>query len=163
KLGETLFAVEGQDDSMSGFEDMSGIRSAVSDQDGAFAIIGVPPKATSVAAEHPDRGRSLPVPVEEGVKDPPPLTLALRGFGSISGKVVMKGAPQSGVTVTESSKGAGARLAFARTDEAGRFTLTKVAEGPHVLQAMQQSSMTSMRTTSVTVNVTAGQEATVTI
>ena len=163
KLGEMLFAVEGEDDSMSGFEDMSGIRSAVSDQDGAFAIIGVPPKATTAAAEHPSHGRSLPVPVPEGAQDPPPLTLALRGFGSISGKVVLKGAPQSGVTVTEASKGGGSRLAFARTDEAGRFTLTKVAEGAHVLQAMQQSGLGSMKTTSVTVTVTAGQEATVTI
>jgi Carboxypeptidase regulatory-like domain len=163
KLGEMLLAVEGQEDSMSGFEDMSGIRSTISGPDGEFVIVGLPPKATTASAEHPSHGRSLPVPVEEGAKDPPPLTLALRGFGSISGKVVQKGAPQSGVTVTETSKGGGARLAFARTDEAGRFTMAKVAEGPHVLQAMQQSSPTSMKSTSVTVNVTAGQETTVTI
>jgi protocatechuate 3,4-dioxygenase beta subunit len=163
KLGEMLFSVEGQEDSMSGLEDMSGIRSTVSDQDGSFAIIGVPPKATSVAAEHANHGRSLPVPVAEGAQDPPPLTLALRGFGSISGKVTRKGAPQSGVGIMESSKGAGARMAMAQTDEAGRFTLTKVSEGEHVLQAMQQGGIGSMRSTSVTVQVTAGKDTAVTI
>lgn len=163
KLGEMLFAMEGQEDAMSGFEDMSGVRSAVSGEDGAFVIIGVPPKATTVAAEHPQRGRSLPVPVPEGAQDPPPLQLALRGFGSISGKVVQKGEPQHGVTVMETSKSGGARLAMAQTDEAGRFTMAKVAEGEHVLQAMRQAGFSAMRSTSVTVNVTAGKETAVTI
>lgn len=163
KLGDMLFAMEGQDDAMSGFDDMAGIRSTVSDADGSFAIIGLPPRGTTAAAEHPSHGRSLPIQIAEGTQDPPPLTLTLRGFGSISGKVVMKGAPQSGVTVTETSKGAGARLAFAQTDEAGKFTMAKVAEGAHVLLAMRQAGIGSMKTTSVTVNVVAGQETAVTI
>ncbi|HWU90810.1 MAG TPA: carboxypeptidase-like regulatory domain-containing protein, partial [Kofleriaceae bacterium] len=163
KLGDMLFSVEGEEDSISGLEDLNGIRSAVSGEDGAFVIIGVPPKATTVGAQHPSYGSSLPVNVAEGTQDPPPITLALRGFGSISGKVVQQGAPQAGVTITESSKGGGAALSFAQTDEAGKFTLAKVAEGPHVLQAMRQSGIGSMKSTSVTVDVVAGQEATVTI
>ena len=163
KLGEMLFSIEGQEDSMAGFEDMSGIRSAVSGVGGEFLIIGVPTKATTVGAQHPSHGSSLPVPVAEGTQDPPPLTLALRGFGSIAGKVVQQGVPQAGVTITESSKGGGAQMAFAQTDEGGKFTLAKVAEGPHVLQAMRQGGVGSMKTTSVTVNVVAGQETVVTI
>jgi hypothetical protein len=142
---------------------MSGIRSTVTDRDGSFVIIGLPPKATTAAAEHPDHGRSLPVPVAEGTQDPPPLTLALRGFGTISGKVVRKGAPQGGVGIMETSKGGGARVSMAQTDEVGRFTLTKVSEGEHVLQAMQQAGFGSMRSTSVTVQVTAGKDTAVTI
>ena len=116
-----------------------------------------------MGAQHPSYGSSLPVNVEEGTADPAPVVLALRGFGSISGKVVRQGVPQAGVTITEASKGGGAALAFAQTDEAGKFTLAKVAEGPHVLQAMQGRGFGSMKSTSVTVTVVAGQEAAVTI
>jgi len=161
KLAEMLINVEGNEDQMESFEQTSGVRSAMSDSDGEFTIIGVPTKATNAMAEHA-KGQSLAVAVPAGTEDPPPVTLALRGFGSISGKVIQKGAPQSGVTISESSKGGGAQASFGQTDEAGNFTLTKVPEGPHILQAMQTKIM-SMKATTVSVNVTAGKETKVTI
>lgn len=86
-------------------ESMSGVRSTISDQDGQFAIVGVPPTATNAMADHPDRGRSLAVAIPEGAADPPPVTLTLRGFGSITGKVTRKGEPVANAAVGESSKG----------------------------------------------------------
>ncbi len=163
KLGEMLFSIEGDDDTTSGMEDLSGIRSAVTGEGGEFVITGVPVKATTAAAEHAAHGRSSPVPIAEGTEDPPPVTLALRGFGSITGKVVLKGAPQGNVMITRSSKGGGAQLAMARTDDRGTFTLAKVPEGEHVLQAMMQAGPGTHRSTSVTVTVTAGKDAQVTI
>lgn len=163
KLGEMLFSIDDDDGTTSGLEDLSGIRSAVTGPDGAFAITGVPAKATTAAAEHPSHGRSAPVPIAEGTEDPAPVVLALRGFGSIAGKVVLKGAPQPNVMITRSSKGAGAQLSMARTDERGTFTLAKVPEGEHVLQAMMEAGPGTHRSTSVTVNVAAGKEAQVTI
>ena len=163
KLGEMLVSVEGDDGASSGMEDMSGIRSAVTGDGGEFAIAGVSARSMTAAAEHASHGRSSPVTIAEGTGDPPPIVLALRGFGSISGKVVLKGAPQANVMITQSSKGGGAQLAFARTDERGTFTLAKVPEGAHVLQAMMESGPGTHRSTSVTVNVTAGQDAKVTI
>lgn len=162
KVGELLFSLE-DEDATSGLEDLSGIRSAITGPDGAFAIAGLPAKATTAAAEHAAHGRSTPAPIAGGAQDPPPVVLALRGFGSISGQVVQQGAPQANVTITQSSQGGGAQLAFARTDERGTFSLAKVPEGAHVLQAMMQAGPGSHRSTSVTVNVIAGEEAKVTI
>ncbi|MGE5187337.1 MAG: carboxypeptidase regulatory-like domain-containing protein, partial [Acidobacteriota bacterium] len=163
KLGEMLFSAAGSDDDQAeSWEDMAGIRSTVTDQDGAFSLPGVPPKATTVMADHPDRGRSLPQPVPGGTEDPPPMTLALRGFGSIIGKVVQKGVPQPNVTVSESTKGGALQAAFAQTASDGTFTMPKVAEGTHVLNALQQQLM-AMKATSVTVEVTAGKQTQVTI
>ncbi len=165
KLGEMLLssADPADDEQMQSFDDMEGIRSGVTDQDGTFSLPGVPAKATNVIADHPDRGRSVPAPVPAGADDPPAMTLTLRGYGSIVGKVVMKGQPQTGVTISESSKGVpGMQAAFAETAADGTFTMAKVAEGSHVLVAMEQQMM-AMRTTSVNVQVTAGKQTTVTI
>ena len=164
KLAEMLFSSAESDDTQSeSWEDMAGIRSDVTAQDGSFSLPGVPQKATTVMADHPDRGRSLPQPVPAGTDDPPAITLALRGYGSIAGKVVLKGQPQANVAVSESIKGGGGmQAAFAETAADGTFTMPKVAEGTHVLNALQ-SQMMSMKATSVTVQVTAGKQTTVTI
>ncbi len=162
KVGEMLFSAEGNEDQMEQFEQMGGIRSAVSDQAGEFTIIGIPKKATNVMADHLISGRSLAVGVPEGSDDPLPMTLELRGYGSITGKVTSKGKPLSRVTVSDSSKGGGAAASFAQTDDEGNFTLNKVGEGAHVLQAMQ-TQMMSMKSSSTTVTVVAGKESKVTI
>jgi hypothetical protein len=90
------------------------------------------------------------------------VTLTLRGFGTITGKVIMKGEPVGGVTVSESSKGGGVAATFVQTAADGTFTMLKVAEGAHVLSAMQQQMM-SLKSSSVTVEVVAGKATPVTI
>lgn len=163
KLAEMLISTASSDDERTAsFEAMSGVRSATTDGDGSFTLIGVPKKQTTVMADDPDRGRSLAIPVPEGTDDPPPVTLTLRGYGSIVGKVTQKGQPQSGVAVTDALKGGTMQAAFAQTAEDGSFSLAKVPEGTHVVQAMQTGLMT-MRSTSVTIQVTAGKQSTVTI
>ena len=162
RVGEMLFNAEGQEGQMEQFEEMGGVRSAVSDQSGEFTIIGIPKKATTAMADHPTQGRSMAVPVPEGNDDPPRLTLALRGFGSIAGKVTSKGKPLPSVTVSFSTKGGGAAATFAQTDDEGNFTMTRVPEGDVVLQAMQQQMM-SMKSASTNVKVVAGKETKVTI
>ncbi|MGN6106991.1 MAG: carboxypeptidase regulatory-like domain-containing protein [Kofleriaceae bacterium] len=162
KLGEMLFSIEGGEDAMSGFEEVAGIRSAISDQDGNFVLIGVPAKATTAIASHPDRGQSLSIPIPAGTDDPQPITLGLRGFGSITGKVTQKGQPLANVTISDSAQEGGAQATFAQADAAGNFTLARVSEGVHVLQVMQTGLMT-MRSTSSTVQVVAGRDTKVTI
>ncbi|HLL24862.1 MAG TPA: carboxypeptidase regulatory-like domain-containing protein [Kofleriaceae bacterium] len=165
KVGEMLFFSDDQkpnteeDDPA---EQLGGMRSTVTDEDGRFSIIGIAAKATSVAADHPTAGRSASVAVPEGATDPAPVTLALRGFGSITGKVVQKGKPLSGVSVTHTQKGAGAQISAVQTDDDGVFTMKKVPEGSVTLQAMQQKMM-AMKSTTVTVQVTSGNETKVTI
>jgi Carboxypeptidase regulatory-like domain len=162
KVGRVLISSADAGDSAESFESMAGIRSAVSDQNGAFELIGVPATATHVMAEHPDLGRSLGVDVAEGDADPPPVTLELRGFGSIAGKVTRQGQPLADVAIGESSKGGGAQGQFTKTGGDGAFVLAKVPEGEHVLNVMQRSMM-SMKSTSVTVQVTAGKQTTANI
>jgi Carboxypeptidase regulatory-like domain len=166
KLGDMImFADEEQKDNDDADNDLqSGIggKQATSDGDGYFSLIGVSAKSTSIAADHPTAGRSAALTLPEGGDDPPPITLALRGFGSITGKVTQKGKPLSGVAVTQSAKGAGSQLSAAQTDDEGNFTMKKVPEGTVTLQAMQQKMM-AMKSTSKTVVVTAGKEAKVVI
>jgi hypothetical protein len=162
RVGEMLFSAEGNEDQMEQFEQMGGVRTAVTDQSGDFTIIGIPNKATNAIANHPTIGRSLAMPVPEGTDDPPPLNLSLRGFGSIAGKVTSKGKALPHVTVSDASKGGGAAASFAQTDDNGNFTLAQVPEGVHVVQAMQ-SQMMSMKAATATVVVTAGKQARVTI
>ena len=163
KVGVMLIDAADNDDGESDEQnaEMWGLKTATSDASGAFAITGLSQKATNVMADHPN-GRSLAVAVPPGTDDPPPVTLSLKGFGSISGVVTQKGKPVGNVNVGVSSKGGGAQAVFAEADDQGRFKLAKVPEGPVVLQAMQQQMM-SMKSTTVNAVVTAGRETSVKI
>lgn len=158
KFGDMLFSSDGGNQSQAEqFETMAGVRSAVSDQNGQFAIIGVPKTAGNAVADHPDQGRSTGVQIPASSDDPPPITLTLRGYGSITGKVTLKDKPASGVTVSNAIKGATGAASFTQTGEDGTFTMNRVPEGTVVIQAMQQRMM-SMRSASTTVLVTAGKQ-----
>jgi uncharacterized GH25 family protein len=161
RVAEMLFDGEGSDSRDESLESIAGVRSATSDADGRFTIVGIPQKATTAVADHAS-GRSLGTSIPAGSEDPPPVTLTLRGFGSLRGTVTQKGKPLSGVTVGLSSKGGGAQASFTQTDDAGSFHFAKVPEGPSVIQAMRQAMMT-MKSTTVTVDVKAGQETQVTV
>ena len=164
KVSDLMFQVQGAEEQMDTFEQASGARVTTTDQDGTFTLIGIAKKRTSVMADHPDRGRSSAVEIAEGEDDPAPLTLALRGFGVITGKVTLKGQPATNVTITDTPKGGGAQIQLAQTDDTGAFTIAKASEGAHVLSAMQQQGFgTSLKSTSTTVQVTAGKPTTVTI
>jgi len=162
RVAEMQFSSSEDEGRNEGLEEMYGIRSSVTDQDGEFLIIGVPSKATSVMADHAEHGRSVAAPVAAGTDDPPAITLTLRGYGSITGKVTMKGKPQPKVTISASTKGGGAAATFGQTDEAGTYTIAKVPEGPLVVQAMKTGMMT-MKSATATAVVTAGKQTTVNI
>ena len=163
RVGEMLFSSNDDDSQRNeGLEDLYGIRSTATDQAGEFVLIGVPKKATSVLADHPDLGRSDAMPIGAGTDDPPAMTLMLRGYGSITGKVTMKGKPVPKVTVSAAAKGGGAAAAFAQSDDEGVYTITKVPAGPQVVQAMK-TGMMEMKTGTGSTVVTAGKQSTVNI
>lgn len=162
KAGRMLMSFQGAEDQAATFEDASGTRSAYTDQDGKFVLVGISPAETNAMAEHPDKGRSNAVEVPAGADDPPPIALQLKGFGTITGKVTVQGQPATGISITDSPKSGGAQLQIAQADDTGAFTLGKASEGTHVVSAMQQGGLgTSFKTTSTTVNVVAGQTVTV--
>jgi protocatechuate 3,4-dioxygenase beta subunit len=164
KAGNMLYSLQGADDQMSTIDEASGVRTAYTDQDGSFTLIGIAKNQTNVMAEDINKGRSNAVEVPAGDTDPPPVTLQLRGFGTIVGKVTSKGQPATGVAITDTPKAGGAQIQVAQADDTGAFTMTKIAEGTHVLSAMQQGGLgASFKTTSTTVQITAGQTTTVTL
>lgn len=163
KIGDMIVSMQGAEEQMETFEEMYGGKSALSDQDGKFVLVGIPKKATNVIAEHADRGRSNAIAIPAGTEDPPALTLALKGFGTISGKVTSQGKPVANAAVSDTPKGGGTQLRMAQSDDTGAFTITKVGEGTHTVSAMQQGGVMSMKTTAVTVQVTAGKETKVNI
>jgi hypothetical protein len=162
KVGDMLVSVQGAEEQMETFEEMYGGKSAMTDQDGKFAIVGIPKKQTNVIAEHPDRGRSNAIAIPAGTDDPPALTLALKGFGTITGKVTSQDKPVANATVSDTPKGGGTQMRMAQTDDSGAFTITKVGEGTHTVSVMQQQVM-QMTSTSTTVVVTSGKETKVNI
>ncbi len=163
KAGDILYTLQGADDQMSTFEEMSGIRLATSDQAGSFTLIGIPKKLTNVLADHAS-GRSNAVEIPAGTDDPPPITLTLHGLGSIKGKVTAQGQPVPGATVTATPKGGGSQVQLVQSEADGSFTLTKISEGTVVLGVMQQDRANmAMKSTSVEVAVTAGKQTEVTL
>ncbi|HEX5060756.1 MAG TPA: carboxypeptidase regulatory-like domain-containing protein [Kofleriaceae bacterium] len=164
KTGDMLFSMQGGDDQMENLEEMYGARTDITDQDGKFTLIGIAKKSTSVIADHPTRGRSVAVSLPAGTDDPPPVTLTLKGYGSITGKVTSKGEPVGGATITDTPKGGGAQIRIVQSEADGTFTLTKIGEGTHVVSAMQQSMLgMSLKSTSTTVQVREGKESKVAI
>jgi uncharacterized GH25 family protein len=161
KVGQMLMQFQGAEDQAATFEDAAGTRSGYTDQDGAFTVIGIPKKQTNAMAEA-TTGRSDAIEIAAGDDDPPAVTLQLRGFGTIVGKVTVKGQPATGVAITDTPKSGGAQIQIVQADDTGSFTVQKAAEGPHVLSAMQQGGM-SFKATSANVTVTAGAATTVTI
>ena len=164
KVGDMLLSIEGAQEQMDNIEQMYGAHSALTDQDGQFTLTGISKKRTNVIADHPARGRSHALSIPEGIDDPPPITLALRGFGTIVGKVTSKGKAIGGASITDTPKGGGTQIQVAQSQDDGTFTFTKAAEGTHVLSAVERSVFgTSLKSTSVTVQVTAGKETKTTI
>ncbi len=162
RLGDVVFTTEGGDEEMGNIESTFGLRSSITDQNGEFVISGVPAKSTSVGADHPDRGRSHAVKLPAGEDDPPRVTLTLKGYGSVTGKVTMKGKAMPDVQVSASPKDGGATIVMGKTDDTGTFTISKVPEGPVVVQAMVQKMM-AMKSAAATTTVVAGKQATANI
>jgi protocatechuate 3,4-dioxygenase beta subunit len=156
KAGDIMYTLQGAEDQMETFEELSGMKTALSERDGTFKLFGIAKKAVNVLADHP-RGRSNAVELPAGTDDPPPLTLTLIGFGQIVGKVTQAGKPLGGATVTAAPKGGGSQVQIAQSEADGNFTL-KVAEGTVVLTAMlQKQESMSLKSASIEVQVSAGK------
>ena len=138
-----------------GGNDVMGIRTANSQDDGGFTIVGVPTETTNVIAEHATMGQSDGVEVLAGDDDPALVTLTLKGVGSISGKITRKGAPVAGAFVAAQPDGNNApSMSISATD--GTFVIDKVAIGKQRLTAMLPKSGTQVPAVEVT--VVAGQQ-----
>jgi protocatechuate 3,4-dioxygenase beta subunit len=161
-VSKSLVGMEGADDQMQALAELSGERDAVTDANGAFSIVGISKSAAYAGADHPERGRATPIAIPEGKDDPPAVTLALKPFGTIVGKVTSQGTPVGGATVTDTVQGTTGQTEIVRTADDGTFTFLHAVEGTHVLTAMQSQAMAS-KSASATAQVVTGATASVTI
>ncbi len=160
KLAMMLIDSGSNDASAEAIEEQSGVRSAQTDSNGEFLIIGVPTKATRAAATHPTLGASLAVDVPGGEQDVSDVTLTLKGFGSLAGKVMMQNKPLPSTGISVAPKGGTAIMA--QTDANGEFVMEKVPEGTVVVTVLR-SKMMEMRMFTSEVKIVAGQRTNSTI
>lgn len=129
----------------------------MSDHDGQFTLRGLPAAATSVAALHQGRGRSIAQAIAEGTADPAPVVLVLRGFGSVAGTITTPDPPQAHTMITMMPKGDPGQLRGARAADDGSFRFAEVAEGQYLVSAIQTQSG-STRIANATIEIAAGAE-----
>jgi protocatechuate 3,4-dioxygenase beta subunit len=165
RSGDILYSMQGAgEDQLAAFEERAGQRSAVTDKDGNFTLVGVASKRTNVMADHPTKGRSSAIEIPAGTDDPPALTLTLLGYGQITGTVTLQGKPVGGVGITATPKNGGSQVQVVQSAADGTFTLANVSEGTVVLSALlQDAGPMAMKSTSVEVEVTAGKHTKVTL
>jgi protocatechuate 3,4-dioxygenase beta subunit len=143
-------------------EDQMGLRTAVSGADGAFVILGASPKGGNLIAEDPVRGRSDGMTFARGDTDILGVTLALRGYGSVSGLVTMKGAPVPNAQIMAAAKGGGGHIVMVQTGDDGTYVIDKLPEGDHRLDASRRSGI-STSSTGTDIKVAAGVRTTANI
>jgi uncharacterized GH25 family protein len=157
RVGRMIFSEGGkagaQDENL---DALAGNRVATSGADGGFAIVGVSKEGGTIAADHATLGRSDALPVAAGTADVTDLQLVLHGFGSISGKVTMKGQPVA-ATVMAAPVSGGAQFVSVQAGVDGAYVIDKVSEGPQRLTAMQLGMASMTSSDSVLVEVKAGQ------
>lgn len=137
RASEHLFNLE--EDDASGFinygnSGMQGPSTTTTDAKGAFELRGLPASNLQVAAFNAS-GRSEVVNLPEGEADPAPVTLRLRGLGSVAGTVTVGGKPANGFVVVLSAKDGAGVPSFGKTAPDGTYLLERIPEGAHEVSA----------------------------
>jgi len=156
-FGKMLFGdgkQTGADDAESAAQ--MGMRMTTTTADGAFLITGAPRTMGSLLAEHTTLGRSVAIRIAAGKDDVQGAELALRGYGSITGKVTRKGEPVAGATVNVAPMGSSGQATFVQAGQDGTFAIDRVPEGPTSISAQMNKGM-SMIGGSRQITVVAGQ------
>lgn len=144
-FGKMLFG----DGKQTGSEDeetsaQMGMRTTTTDADGAFAVSGVPRTSGSIVAEHATLGRSLSMKIPAGSEDIAGLKVALKGYGSVAGKVMSKGEPVAGAQVNAAPVGSSGQAVFVQSAQDGSFVMDKLPEGPTAITAMRTKGLGSL-------------------
>lgn len=162
-FGKMLFG----DGKQTGSEDeetsaQMGMRSAVTGPDGAFTMGGVPKTSGSLLAEHATLGRSVATKIQAGADDIPNVTINLKGYGSVVGKVMFKGEPVAGAQVNAAPIGSSGQAVFVQSAQDGSFVMDKLPEGQTAISAMKSKGLGGTGG-SRTVTVVAGKQVDATI
>jgi hypothetical protein len=136
-----------------------GLRTAHSDAQGAFEILGVSDVEMYFAAISEEGSSDFAV-APAGSADPAPVTLVVRGQGSLEGRVLLGGAPIGAVTITATPRTPTTMhhtAVTAITGGDGRFVFEKVPEGEVAVTMARDGQAVSQP--AVVVRVEAGERA----
>jgi protocatechuate 3,4-dioxygenase beta subunit len=128
-----------------------GTRRTKTDGSGNYSFRGIGDSKWTIAADHPEGGRSLGKTVEKG-SEKVKLDLALLQVGGVKGTVTVNGEPSAGVDVLITSETGSAHIVIVKSDEKGEFLAERVASGKFKVSAMRNAGgSSSMAATNVTV------------
>lgn len=134
-----------------------GMRSTTTGADGTFSMSGVPKTSGAILAEHATLGRSVSTKIPPGIEDVTGITVSLKGYGAIVGKVTFKGEPVAGAQINCSPIGSTGQAVFVQSGQDGSFVIDKIPEGPTSLTAMKNKGLGGVGA-SRTVTVVAGKQ-----
>lgn len=132
------------------------IASATTDAGGAFELRGLlPGQELRVEASHAS-GRSTVLEVAAGAEDPPPVTLQLRGTGSVAGTITIGGKPFPRLQIMVALENEDSRrMGFSGAD--GSYLVEGVPEGSQIV--MVRGNGLTAKELKQRVTVVAGQRA----
>lgn len=139
-----------------------GVLTATSDARGGFELAGVSIEMPMSLSARSPTGSSSTVSVAAGAA-PPPVTLVLRGHGSLEGVVTKRGkpVPQVNVLVVPGDRSGTGRFQNGPSGPDGRFLFLQVPEGEIEVSATR--GMMAAAPQSIRVTVEAGKRARVTL
>ena len=140
------------------FEEASGIRRAVSGEDGKYTVLGISKDKQLIAADHTASGRSAAVAVPEGKEDAN-MDLRLLPLGSLQGKVTYGDKPAAGVMVVTSQKGGRNQSLLVTTDGEGLYLIERIPAGEYDLMAMSKTGLGG-KSGGTSATIVAGRKAT---
>jgi uncharacterized GH25 family protein len=158
-FGKMLFG----DGKQTGSEDedtsaQMGMRSALTGPDGTFTMGGVPRTSGSLLAEHATLGRSIAIKIPAGTEDIADVSVNVKGYGAVAGKVMFKGEPVAGAQVNAAPIGSSGQAVFVQSAQDGSFVIDKLPEGQTAISAMRSKGLGGTGG-SRTVMIVAGQQA----
>ncbi len=116
-------------------DERMGTRRTTSDEKGAFSLRGIGDGEQTIAADHPEHGRSLGLIVAKGTEDVE-LDLPILPAGSVKGTITVNGQPSAGVDILLTSESGSAHIVIVKSDERGSFWAKRVASGKVKVSAM---------------------------
>ncbi len=142
-----------------GADEALGVRRATTDESGTFRVRGIGDRELVIVAEHAAKGRCLPQLIPAGLARPD-FTLALRGFGRVTGTVRAGNSPAPRIPVIATPVGSASQSIAVTTGSDGTYVIEKLPAGEHALTAMLGTGGgTGATSGGATVTVKAGAEA----
>jgi protocatechuate 3,4-dioxygenase beta subunit len=114
----------------------SGTKTGTTDENGEFAISGVPSHDLNVIADHETAGRTMPVVIPGSRESVYGLQLVIEPTGALDGTVTMAGEPAADVPVSCQSQSVPNAIFHVASGHDGRFRFDRLSPGKYMVSAL---------------------------